>query len=229
MYSRFNALVFLCLAASIFIHQPIAIAYDKKERITKTGLNAPCIVGRTAPPIGFWSWPANTRISVYLRTPDFSASDVQFVQTAVENWDANATANRSNVHFIFQGLTGDTKTGQWELTIVRHKVYDKHSRHLALLEAHSRKSDQSIDYALMLVDPLVKDPGKLTNVVAHELGHSLGLLDCYACEQQSTAMGLLNAGSGSNGIDGPTICDQQGVMSAYESLANNAVAISSAE
>jgi len=44
----------------------------------------PCVDGRTAPTVGFWTWPANTEVNIYLRQPDFSASDVAFVQTAVE-------------------------------------------------------------------------------------------------------------------------------------------------
>ena len=73
------------------------------------------------------------------------------------------------------------------MTIIRGAVYDKKSRHLAMLEAHSLRNNQLIDYALVIVDFSVNRPEVLTNVVAHELGHSLGLLDCYQCNRKSPA------------------------------------------
>src|SRR5438094_14220 len=79
--------------------------------------------------------------------------------------------------------------------------------HLALLEAHSLRHDQLIDYAFLIVDQRVNKPAVLTNIMAHELGHSLGLMDCYRCAGQTTAMGLMKSATETNGIDGPTECD----------------------
>jgi len=97
-------------------------------------------------------------------------------------------------------------------------VYKKKHRHLALLEAHSLRNDQLIDFALIIVDSQVKDRNVLTNVMAHELGHSLGLLDCYGCHGRTTAMGLLRSADESNGIEGPTACDKKAVLAAYQEL-----------
>lgn len=179
-------------------------------------LKARCVVGRTAPPIGFWTWPANTRVNVYLREPDFSLSDVSAVRLAVENWDRAAEETGSNVRFMFHGLTPETRTAQGSMTILRKAVFNKKQRQRALLEAHSRQQDRLIDYALVLVDPSVQNPGLLTNVVVHEIGHSMGLLDCFKCDSGSTAMGLLKAGDESNGIQGPTFCDRIEVLAAYQ-------------
>jgi hypothetical protein len=41
----------------------------------------------------------------------------------------------------------------------------------------------------------------LTNVVAHEIGHSLGLMDCHHCQSGTTAMGLMKSAEESNGIE----------------------------
>ena len=54
--------------------------------------------------------------------------------------------------------------------------------------------------------------------MAHELGHSLGLLDCVKCDSGSTAMGLMKGDGSSNGIEGPTACDKVGVGTAYREL-----------
>jgi hypothetical protein len=182
-------------------------------------LPTPCVAGHTAAATGFWTWPANSRVNVYLRAPDFSEDYVESVGVAVKNWDTAAEENGSNVHLIFRGLTHETMIGQGEMTIVRGDIYDKKIRHLALLQAHSLRSDQVIDYAVVVVDLRVKNPGVLTNVMAHEIGHSLGLLDCYGCSRKSTAMGLMKSGEEPNGIEGPTACDKVSVRAAYRELA----------
>lgn len=193
---------------------------NSPKALTPEILPAPCVVGRTAAATGFWTWPANTHVNIYLREPDFSAAYVAAVRIAVSNWDAAAVENGSNVHFSFQGLTTETKTAHSDLTIIRGNVYDKHTRHLALLEAHSLRGDQLIDYALVIVDLKVKNPEVLTNVIAHEIGHSLGLLDCYECKRNTTAMGLIKTET-DNGIAGPSNCDTLSVVAAYRELAQH--------
>ena len=178
-----------------------------------------CVAGRTAAPVGFWNWPSNSKVSVYLRQPDFSSDYAEAVRIAVENWNATAATNGSNVTFAFKGLTNEGRTGHGDMTIIRGEVFNKKERHLGLLEAHSLKNDQLIDYAVVLIDHRVRTPAVLTNVVTHEIGHTLGLLDCYHCEQMSTAMGLMKSANESNGIDGPTACDLVSVATAYRELA----------
>jgi hypothetical protein len=179
---------------------------------------SPCVAGRTAAPFGFWTWPANSRVTVYLREPDFSATDVAAVRVSVQNWDDSAAENGSHVHFSVQGLTSETKTGKGDMTLVRGAIYDQKLKHLALLEAHSLQVDTLIDYAVVIVDPSVRNPGMLTSVMAHEIGHSLGLLDCYQCNGKSTAMGLMKTAQQSNSIEGPTACDKEVVVTAYRQL-----------
>jgi hypothetical protein len=53
-------------------------------------ITARCVAGRTAPATGFWTWPANSQVNVYLREPDFSAADLAPVEIAVQNWDVTA-------------------------------------------------------------------------------------------------------------------------------------------
>jgi hypothetical protein len=178
----------------------------------------PCVIGHTAAPFGFWTWPANSHVNVYLREPDFSAADAAAVRVAVENWDATAAENGSNVRFVWRGLTSETKTDRGDMTLLRGDVYDRKTKHLALLQAHSLRSDQLIDYALVIVDNRVKNAEVLTNVMAHEIGHSLGLLDCYQCNKKSTAMGLLKTSNEPNGMEGPTACDKVEVLAAYREL-----------
>jgi len=197
----------------------IAVAlYANHANTVVAQTTAPCTVGHTSPSTGFWTWPANSIVNIYVRDPDFSEDYAAAARIAVQNWDAAAAESGSNVHFIFHGLTLATKTGPGDLTITRGETYDR-KRHLAFLEAHSLQSNRLIDYALVIVDVRVKNPEVLTNIMAHELGHSLGLMDCYQCSRKTTAMSLLKTGTEPNGIEGPTPCDKSAVLAAYRELA----------
>jgi predicted Zn-dependent protease len=198
----------------------IAVAYAQQLSVASADSHgsAPCVSGHTATSFGFWTWPANSNVSVYLRQPDFSEAEVAAVRISARNWDESAVENGSHVHFNVRGLTSETKTAIGDMTLIRGDVYDKKLRHLALLQAHSLKVDQMISYAVIVVDVRVKNPEVLTNVMAHEIGHTLGLLDCPNCSNRSTAMGLMGARLESNGIEGPTACDKETVVAAYRDL-----------
>lgn len=211
MKTKISVLLLAVIAAS-YLHRPGVV-----NAVSGSG-NSRCVTGHTAAPFGFWTWPASSQVSVYLREPDFSEADVAAVRVSVQNWDESALENGSNVHFTVRGLTHEIKTAAGDMTLIRGDVYGKNLRHLALLQAHSLKVDQMIDYAVVVVDLRVKNPEVLTNVVAHEIGHTLGLLDCYNCNSKSSAMGLMKGAGESNGIDGPTACDKEVVVSAYREL-----------
>jgi hypothetical protein len=186
----------------------------QSQQPTKT-ISAPCTVGRTQPAVGFWTWPAGTEVNVYLREPDFSNEYALAVDRAIHKWNATTMENGSQVHFTLRGMTQTPRTALGDLTLVRGDVFTKKEKHLALLEAHSLRHDQLIDYALVIVDRRVENPAVLTNVMAHEFGHSLGLMDCYGCAGRTTAMGLMKSATETNGVDGPTACDTLAVQLAY--------------
>jgi hypothetical protein len=74
-------------------------------------------------------------------------------------------------------------------------------------------------YASIVIDPALTNPKALTNAMAHELGHNLGLLDCFTCKRRSTVMNQFRVVNVSNDMEGPTACDVAQVRAAYKELA----------
>lgn len=184
-----------------------------------------CRAGKTAPSIGSWTWAENSHVQVYVRIPDFAETEVAYMLVAIQNWDASYLENGSGVRFEYRGTVSEDKACAACLTITLGDTSDR--RHGAELRVFSRRGDQVIDHALIVIDPAYRKARTLTSIVAHEIGHSLGLLDCYSCNQGSTAMGhfkstlklfQLELTSLSKGIEGPTICDRAEVKEAYREL-----------
>lgn len=172
----------------------------------------PCVERKTAAPVGYWMWKEDTHVSVYVRESDFKDKEIESILNAVRLWDEASAENGSNVRFNYAGAASSMKTDNNSLTIMRGAT--ARSEHRAEIKAFSRRGDQVIDYAAITIDPIVTGADAISNALAHEIGHSLGLLDCYSCKQESTAMWKLN----SAGIKAPTECDKEQIKEAYRQL-----------
>jgi hypothetical protein len=182
------------------------------------GHSAPCKVGVQAPPAGFFNWAPESRIQVYVISSDFEDAHLPFLLAPLSAWNAVSESTTSKVKFEYKGATAGPRYCENCLTIRRGQVFDKSKRHLTELRIYSAR-DRLLTWATIVIDPLLTSPKTLTNAVAHELGHSFGLLDCYSCNQKSTVMIQFKTVNASNEMDGPTVCDVAEVKRAYQVLA----------
>jgi hypothetical protein len=178
----------------------------------------PCKVGVRAPAIGFWTWAPGAHVKVYIRIPDFTPAEIPYLLAPLQTWDATHEQSGSGVRFEYQGTALEPMLCVNCLTIQRGRVFDKRSRHATELQAVSVRSNQVITYASIVIDPVLTNLEALTNAMAHELGHSVGLLDCYTCQQKSTVMVQFKTVNVSNDMEGPTACDLAQVQAAYREL-----------
>jgi hypothetical protein len=180
--------------------------------------SGPCKAGRQGAAVGFWTWPTNTHVQVYIRSSDFDVDQLSSLLTALQNWNLTADQTSSGVKFDYQGNTAQEQSCTGCLTIMRGRVFDKKARHATELRAFSANSDQLITSALILVDPLLTNSHAILNAMVHELGHNLGLLDCYTCKRRSTVMNQFTALNVPNEMERPTPCDVAQVRQVYLDL-----------
>ena len=178
-----------------------------------------CEAGVQAPPVGFWTWTAGTQVRVYVVERDFEQEDLPSLLAPLENWNAVSEATGSRVNFKYIGPKASPQHCENCLTIARGPVFDKKQRHLTELRAYSARNDRLMTWATIVVDFTLTNRQALTDAVAHELGHSFGLRDCYSCKAKSTVMNQFGRVNTPNEVPGPTTCDVAQVKSTYKQLA----------
>jgi hypothetical protein len=135
------------------------------------------------------------------------------------NWNAVSDLTGSFVKFSYQGTVSAPLYCENCLTVMRGDVFEKAKRHGTELRAYSARRDQILTWATIVVDRGLTNPRVLTNAIAHELGHNLGLLDCYDCKSGSTVMIKLKTLDTPHEMEGPSDCDIAQVRAAYKELA----------
>ncbi|HUS11543.1 MAG TPA: hypothetical protein VMZ30_13840 [Pyrinomonadaceae bacterium] len=203
---RFCIVIFTVCFSAFVINDQSALA-QQRDPVSK------CEVGVHAPPYGSWTWPANSQVKVFIVASGFKPAEIPYLLRPLETWNAVANLTTSGVNFVYTGTASEVKTCDNCLTIMRGTVVEK--RHAAEFQAASKHADQLISYAKIILDPRISDLSALTNAVAHEIGHTFNLLDCYSCHKRSTIMGLIRK---SSSLEGPTPCDVAQIKSAYDEL-----------
>jgi hypothetical protein len=186
---------------------------EQKGLAQQGGRVSECEVGVSAPAYGSWTWPANTQVKVFIVASGFKSEEIPYLLRPLETWNAVSNSSTSGVNFVYAGSATELQTCDNCLTIMRGKVVEK--RHAAEFQAASKHADQLISYAKIILDPRISDLTALTNAVAHEIGHTLNLLDCYSCHKRSTIMSFIRK---SNSLFGPTPCDVAQIKTAYAEL-----------
>lgn len=201
----------------IFLALIVVMGVSDLNAQSKTSLDT-CKIGDQAPAVGFWMWALNARVQVYVRSTDFDAEQLPYLLAALQNWNHASEQTGSGVNFEFQGNTAQQRSCENCLTILRDRVFDKTRRHATELSAYSASDNRIITWASIIVDPALTNPKALLNAMVHELGHNLGLLDCYTCKRKSTVMNQFDALNVSNEMERPTSCDVAQVRQAYKDL-----------
>lgn len=202
-------LIALMLAIAVLAVAPSAVNGQPSSR---------CKVGAEAPGIGFWTWESGTKVKIYIVAQDFTSAEIPFLLAPVQQWSAATMSTSSGVTLTYEGTTAQLLDCQNCVTIMRAPIFNRETHRGSELRAFGVAGTNIIKYAAVVIDRGFTNPQILTNAVAHELGHSFGLADCYNCKSGSTVMNKFKGMNVPNGMEGPTACDLKQVRTAYAEL-----------
>lgn len=194
------------------------------------------------------TWPQNTSVSVVINADQFSYNEYICLKAAFDHYNdaAGASGNSSGVRFnvayssaAVATLSGPYLSGGGNLAVNAPGVTNgfqvnrpQGMRPHALGEEYIGVDGGRRNSAVIFLNPNITDCVNMTQLMAHEIGHTLGLKDCCSCPRASTVMvcgtcaengtdangnhvcARADYNNASNGRSGPTTCDNTSIKQA---------------
>lgn len=190
------------------------------------------------------AWPAAGSISVNIS--NFPTNLQPCVKTALDNWNtANANSgnlgNGTNVKFtsptfnntqVATGPTGGTNVFQITYEQTTNQDGSVNNGVAGTTVDQPNASGTALKNAKSQINPNVTDCTQVTQVTAHEIGHTLGLGECPNCQQPQQSV-MINIpcrvwsdqthtlclfpdwNNTTNGLPAPTTCDNSTINKVY--------------
>lgn len=189
-----------------------------------------CVAPLTSANGALGAWPQSAQVNVVINANQFSQSEFNCLRTAFDNWNASSghNGNQSGVRFNVTYSTTPVVTGTFDNLTGGLNAYQVDRGQLdggAGGTTGGRGNDAGArGNALSIIDSRVgTDPNvgcqALTQVMAHEIGHTFGLGECPPGQCQTpglTVMGPMACTDSTctatdynrtDGASGPTPCD----------------------
>lgn len=170
-----------------------------------------CQPGKTSPEALGWRWKPGTSVSIDYLKNNFNEAEKEALSRAVNNWNAALADSESYVAFVISpesdGPAKDSASIQVARGIPRGRERVGEIRFHSISNGMTRLT--------MTINPIVTDLNALTSLMTHELGHSLGLADCYECRRGTTAMAAFKSKNKGNDVYEPSACDKYVVAAGY--------------
>jgi len=157
------------------------------------------------------AWPPNAQVTVNI-SPGYSQAQRDALTAAFNNWQ-NSSGNTAGVTFTFT-YNSTPITGA--------NTYQVNSQTISGGQAETggtaNGTNTQRSTAFTNIDPRVTNLTALTQVMAHEIGHTFGLADCTNCAAGTSVMTLppcCNFNDTTSGRTGPSTCDTASANQQY--------------
>ncbi|HEX8175751.1 MAG TPA: M57 family metalloprotease [Pyrinomonadaceae bacterium] len=180
-----------------------------------SGVSMPkqCQTGKTSPEGMSWRLSANKPVRVYYLKDNFKGAEAEALMRGVNNWNRALIEIDSPVTFINSGERESVVRD--ELTITVTRGVPKSKERVGEIKFYT-KPNGSVRMTV-IISPTVTDLNALTSLMTHELGHAVGLADCYECKRGTTAMSAFKGKNKGNDVYEPSACDKYVVANGYAS------------
>jgi hypothetical protein len=176
-----------------------------------------CQPGKTSPEALGWRLRTNRPVKVYYLKDNFSKAEADALARGVNNWNTALEEIDSPVVFVNGGERESVARDEATITIVRGMPKSK--ERVGEIKFYT-KPNGSVRMTV-IISPGVTDLNALTSLMTHELGHALGLADCYGCRRGTTAMSAFKGKNKGNDVYEPSACDKYVVATGYAAPAAN--------
>ncbi|HKC64638.1 MAG TPA: hypothetical protein VKB86_13440 [Pyrinomonadaceae bacterium] len=170
-----------------------------------------CHPGKTSTVAMGWRWQSRSHVRVYYLKNSFSAVEENALTRAVNNWNNALREMGASINFTIGGERENVSEENASLTVLR--AVPKGKDRLGQIKLYSMSNGAAS--ALVIISPVVTDPDALTSLMAHEIGHTLGLADCYECKRGTTTMAAFRSDNKGNDVFEPSECDKYVVSAGY--------------
>jgi hypothetical protein len=210
--SLYSLLLLFCLGLPLSVKPEVATARGLGESPTAP-LTMPrqCQPGKTSPEALNSRWRPGTRVRVYFLKDNFNASEAEALSRAVESWNNALRETASRVVFEPGGESEVEAPQGTSITIMRG--VPKGKERVGEIRLHSITNGRA--HFLVVISPKVRNLNALTSLMTHELGHTMGLADCYECRTGTTAMAAFRGENRGNDVYEPSECDRFVVAAGY--------------
>lgn len=175
------------------------------------GMPRQCRTGKTSTETIGWRWRPNARVKVYYVKGDFSAAETAALSRAVAGWNRALAETESGIVFTVGGERDEVAEGDSTVTVLRGEPKGKDR--LGQIKFYTMSN--GVRRATIIMSPTVTGLDALTSLLTHEIGHSVGLADCYDCKRGTTAMSAFKDLTRGNEVYEPSECDRYVVASGY--------------
>jgi hypothetical protein len=176
-----------------------------------------CRPGKTSTESYGWRWRRGARVTVSYLKGDFSGEQKAAFTHAVGNWNTALRGLGPQVVFVIGGERETVAGEDATITVMRGVPKGKHR--LGQTKLYSMSN--GVMRATIVISPVVTDTGALTSLMSHEVGHSLGLGDCYGCKRGTTTMAAFKGENEGNEVYAPSECDKYVVARGYANVSNS--------
>lgn len=170
-----------------------------------------CQPGKTSPEALSWRWKPGTSVRIDFQKNSFTEVEKEALSRGVSNWNQALVDSESSVEFVIGGERDGLASDSAGIMVARG--IPRGRERIGEIRFHSISNGMT--RLMMTVSPVVTDLNALTSLMTHELGHSLGLADCYECRRGTTAMAAFKNKNKGNDVYEPSACDKYVVAAGY--------------